>query len=101
MVSANGDWLHWSEMVLEFVYPSDQVLPYYEILVPNIDNTRTQFLIDTIAKQGKAVLLIGIDSATLKYTSICKFYSLLFIYTHLCLFYLMFKSQENRVLQRL
>lgn len=46
-------------MVPEFEYPSDQVLKYYKILVPNVDNTRTLFLIDVIAKQDKAVLLIG------------------------------------------
>nr|XP_031825788.1 dynein heavy chain 8, axonemal [Nomia melanderi] len=59
LVSDNGDWLHWSARVPEFIYPSDEVLPYHSILVPNIDNTRTMFLIDTIAKQRKAVLLIG------------------------------------------
>lgn len=46
-------------MVSEFEYPPDRVLEYHSILVPNVDNTRTLYLIDTIAKQGKAVLLIG------------------------------------------
>lgn len=46
-------------MVPEFEYPSDRVLEYYTILVPNVDNTRTLYLIDIIAKQEKAVLLIG------------------------------------------
>lgn len=52
-------WIHWNEMVPEFEYPSDRVLEYHTILVPNVDNTRTMFLLDIIAKQGKAVLLIG------------------------------------------
>jgi len=58
-VSEHAEWMHWIKRVPEFEYPSDRVLEYYTILVPNVDNTRTLFLIDTIAKQEKAVLLIG------------------------------------------
>lgn len=47
-------------MVLEFEYPPDRILEYHTILVPNVDNTRTLYLIDIIAKQEKAVLLIGL-----------------------------------------
>ncbi|XP_029675665.1 LOW QUALITY PROTEIN: dynein heavy chain 8, axonemal-like [Formica exsecta] len=59
LVSDDGKWIHWSKMVSEFKYPPDRVLEYHTILVPNVDNTRTLYLIDIIAKQGKAVLLIG------------------------------------------
>uniref|UniRef100_A0A8C2TFR5 Dynein axonemal heavy chain 8 n=1 Tax=Coturnix japonica TaxID=93934 RepID=A0A8C2TFR5_COTJA len=58
-VTDNGDWAHWSKSVQEYVYPTDSVPEYASILVPNVDNVRTQFLINTIAKQHKAVLLIG------------------------------------------
>ncbi|XP_044299056.1 dynein axonemal heavy chain 8 isoform X1 [Varanus komodoensis] len=58
-VSDCGDWEHWNRKVQEYVYPTDSIPEYSSILVPNVDNVRTQFLMDTIAKQHKAVLLIG------------------------------------------
>lgn len=59
VVDENGEWMHWSSRVDEFYYPDDDVLEYASILVPNVDNVRTAFLIDLIAKQKKGVLLIG------------------------------------------
>lgn len=65
----------------KFEYPEDRVLEYSSILVPNVDNTRTLFLVDIIAKQEKSVLLIGRQS-TSKYRIIsniltCLIYQLL------------------------
>ena len=48
-----GDWKHWSHRVEEYIYPSDSVPEFSTILVPNVDSVRTNFLIDTIAKQHK------------------------------------------------
>ncbi|EDQ85634.1 uncharacterized protein MONBRDRAFT_38754 [Monosiga brevicollis MX1] len=62
VVDSHGNWEHWSDRVEKFDYPRtpDEPVPAFRsILVPNIDNVRTEFLMDTIAKQRKAVLLIG------------------------------------------
>ena len=45
--------------VPDYEYPSDSIPDYLTILVPNVDNVRTDFLIQTISKQDKPVLLIG------------------------------------------
>ncbi|KAK9298339.1 hypothetical protein QLX08_008257 [Tetragonisca angustula] len=83
LVSDDGQWMHWSEKVPEFIYPPDEVLKYYTILVPNIDNTRTSFLIDVIAKQGKAVLLIG-EQGTAKTVMVKSYMSHYDPEEHLC-----------------
>ncbi|KAI4531235.1 hypothetical protein MG293_019093 [Ovis ammon polii] len=54
-----GDWEHWNKKLQPYYYPTDSIPEYSSILVPNVDNVRTNFLIDTIAKQHKAVLLTG------------------------------------------
>ncbi|XP_039384951.1 dynein heavy chain 8, axonemal isoform X6 [Mauremys reevesii] len=58
-VTDYGDWEHWNKRVQEYVYPTESIPDYASILVPNVDNVRTQFLVETIAKQHKAVLLTG------------------------------------------
>ncbi|KAL7306261.1 hypothetical protein TKK_0001695 [Trichogramma kaykai] len=58
-VSETGEWVHWRKKVPDFNYPKDSILDYYKILVPNIDNTRTLYLISLIDTQNKATLLIG------------------------------------------
>eukprot|EP00912_Choanoflagellata_sp_UC4_P002376 UC4_evm2s1496 len=60
--TVTGNWVHWSNKVSPFDYPTDPDEPepsFSSILVPNVDNIRTDFLVDTIAKQDKGCLLIG------------------------------------------
>ncbi|XP_052807224.1 dynein axonemal heavy chain 5-like isoform X2 [Mya arenaria] len=59
VVGETGQWEHWSDRVPQYLYPDSEIPEYTSILVPNVDNVRTDFLIDTISKQGKSVLLIG------------------------------------------
>ncbi|KAH3727100.1 hypothetical protein DPMN_053025, partial [Dreissena polymorpha] len=59
VVSENGEWEHWSSRVPLYEYPDSEIPEYTGILVPNVDNVRTDFLIETISKQSKCVLLIG------------------------------------------
>jgi len=58
-ISTSGKWQHWGTLVDKYTYPSDHIPVYGDILVPNLDNVRTMFLISLIAKQEKNVLLIG------------------------------------------
>ncbi|XP_028835842.1 dynein heavy chain 5, axonemal isoform X2 [Denticeps clupeoides] len=71
-VTTDGQWDHWSTHVEEYIYPPNSSPEYSSILVPNVDNVRIDFLIQTIGKQGKAVLLIG-EQGTAK-TVIIKSY---------------------------
>ena len=70
-VGHNGKWEHWNKFIDEFEYPPDSILEYASILVPNVDNVRTNFLINLIAKQERGVLLIG-EQGTAKTVMIKK-----------------------------
>ncbi|GAB1610879.1 dynein axonemal heavy chain 5 [Argonauta hians] len=59
VVSEKGVWEHWSTRIPKYTYPKTTTPDYTTILVPNIDNVRTDFLIHLVAKQTKPVLLIG------------------------------------------
>jgi len=59
LVNENGEWEHWDKRVVQYVYPTDSTPEYSSILVPNVDNTRMDYLINAILKQGKAIMLIG------------------------------------------
>jgi len=72
-VTPNGNWKHWNKSVEEYTYPPDSVPEYASILVPNVDNVRTNFLINLITKQERGVLLIG-EQGTAKTVMIQKYF---------------------------
>lgn len=59
VVNNTGEWELWSTRVTNYVYPEYSTPDYASILIPIPDNVRIDYLINTIAKQEKAVLLIG------------------------------------------
>ncbi|CAH3041642.1 unnamed protein product [Pocillopora meandrina] len=59
LVSEGGEWEHWNTRVEEYIYPKDHSPDFLSILVPNVDNVRTDYLIQVVSNQGKAALLIG------------------------------------------
>ena len=63
---------HWSSRVEPWSYPTDEKIEFASILVPNIDNVRITYLIQALAKQEKAVLLIG-EPGTAKTVLISSF----------------------------
>ncbi|MBN3290180.1 DYH5 protein, partial [Polypterus senegalus] len=60
-VTSDAKWVHWNTRVEEYVYPPDSTPEYGSILVPNVDNVRTDFLIQMIAKQGKRTIESYVD----------------------------------------
>lgn len=58
-VDKAGLWQHWKTLVTAYVYPEYSTPDFLNILVPIVDNVRIDYLINTIASQERAVLLIG------------------------------------------
>ncbi|XP_068620684.1 dynein axonemal heavy chain 5 [Battus philenor] len=54
-----GKWELWDDLMTNYQYPDTAAPDYSSILVPIVDNVRINYLINCIAKQGKAVLLLG------------------------------------------
>ena len=71
-INDEGEWRHWSERVTEYSYPKEYVPEFTTILIPNVDNIRSEYLMNLIAKQKKPVLFIG-EQGTAK-TVIIKAY---------------------------
>lgn len=77
VVDEKGEWVHWQTRVKKYIFPVFTVPIYEDIFIPNIDSVRMDFLIDTIAKQRKPVLLIGeqCTGKTVIINNYCKKYN--------------------------
>jgi dynein heavy chain len=81
-VSENGQWAHWKERVPGWAYPQDHTPEFSSIIIPTVDNVRTEFLMETVAKQQRSVLLIG-EPGTAKTVTMRKYLAKLSPDTHL------------------
>ncbi|KAJ3166591.1 Dynein heavy chain 5, axonemal [Geranomyces variabilis] len=81
-VDEQGQWCHWKERVPNWTYPQDVTPEFSSIIIPTVDNVRTEFLIDTVAKQSKSVLLIG-EPGTAKTVTVYKYLAKLNPDTHM------------------
>ncbi|RKO94376.1 dynein heavy chain and region D6 of dynein motor-domain-containing protein [Blyttiomyces helicus] len=81
-VSENGQWCHWRERVPAWMYPQDVTPEFSSIIIPTVDNVRTEFLMETVTKQGRSVLLIG-EPGTAKTVTVRKYLAKLNPDTHL------------------
>lgn len=81
-VTEGGQWAHWKTRTPEWIYPQNTSPEFSSIIIPTVDNTRMEFLIDVLSKQGKSVLLIG-EPGTAKTVTIKKFLSQLNPEAHL------------------
>ncbi|KAI8831563.1 hypothetical protein BC829DRAFT_494479 [Chytridium lagenaria] len=81
-VSESGQWMHWKERVPSWTYPQDHTPEFSSIIIPTVDNVRTEFLMETIIKQQRSVLLIG-EPGTAKTVTVRKYLAKLTPETHL------------------
>ncbi|KAJ1345302.1 hypothetical protein BSLG_000815 [Batrachochytrium salamandrivorans] len=81
-VNDNGQWQHWHDRVVDWIYPQDFTPEFSSIIIPMVDNIRTEFMMETVTKQGRAVLLIG-EPGTAKTVTVKKYLAKLNPDTHL------------------
>ncbi|KAI8811565.1 dynein heavy chain and region D6 of dynein motor-domain-containing protein [Cladochytrium replicatum] len=81
-VNENGQWSHWRDRIPQWTYPQDFTPEFSSIIIPTVDNVRTEFLMETVTKQLKSILLIG-EPGTAKTVTIRKYLAKLNPETHL------------------
>ena len=58
-VNDQGNWEEWMNQVAVYNYPSDRDPPYNSIIIPTVDNTCINFLMNKLEKTQFNVLLTG------------------------------------------
>ena len=53
MCFLTGVWQPWRSRVTAYLYPENSTPDFPSILVPNVDNVRTEFLLSLAAGRGK------------------------------------------------
>ena len=81
-VDESGQWAHWKNRVPDWIYPQDHVPEYSSIIIPMVDNVRTEFLMETCTRMMRSVLLIG-EPGTAKTVTMRKYLSKLNPDTHI------------------
>mmetsp|Transcript_4972 Transcript_4972/g.18687 ORF Transcript_4972/g.18687 Transcript_4972/m.18687 type:complete len:4187 (-) Transcript_4972:2731-15291(-) len=56
---ASQQFVHWNQKVKKFEYKPDE--PFWDILVPTAESTRTQFLLKNLIKNDRFVLVSGVS----------------------------------------
>lgn len=74
-----GNWAHWNTKVEPYHYPSDHTPEYGDILVPMVDNVRTDFLIQTIGKKYALIYVHNLQLTLLFENSLLKLGKSMFI----------------------
>ena len=54
-----GEWSHWNDLISDYQPPEITPQVYSTLLIPNVSSIRTEFLINLVARNGFAVLLMG------------------------------------------
>ena len=72
---SGGQWINWETRLQPYEYPAKGDPPEFaSILIPTIDNTQVDYLLNMLSNSGRSILLIG-DSGTAKTAAINTFLS--------------------------
>ena len=68
-LKSGGEWVNWEERLKTYEYPKKETPEFASILVPTINNTQIEYLLQLLAQSGRSILLFGGSGTCLLYTS--------------------------------